>query len=316
MMKPIKQIVLSYGVLIALAGLLIYPHSAAAVSLRSSAIIDDNTIMLSDIFSGISESKDKALGPAPRPGHDMTLNARTLMRIAIALDLPWRPAHGGEFVTLSRAATVIDSTMIEEALQEEIANSGLNGTYKLAFAGSMAEMVLPLDAPATFDVQSFNLRKSQNRFEAILVAPSKDDPLETLRVSGAIQRMIDVPVLSNAIQRGQVIGQRDIEMISVPADSIRGDIVVSSENMIGMTPKRAIIPGKLLKLNDLQAPIIVERGDLVTMIFDNGGMRLTAKGKALENGARGDLVRVSNASSSRTVEALVTATREVVVQEF
>jgi len=286
------------------------------VSLKTNSVIGDNTLMLSDVFDGLPSGKDKALGPAPRPGQDMTLNARTLMRIAIALDLPWRPAHSGEYITLSRAATVIDAVMIEDALQAEIADSGVRGEYKLAFAGSMTEMILPLDAPANVEVQSLNLRQDKNRFEATLVAPSKEEPLQTIRVSGAIHRMIEVPVLSNTIRQGTVIGVRDIEMISIREDEVRHDMTLSADDLIGMTPRRVILPGKTVKVNDLQAPLIVERGDLVTMIFNDGGMTLTAKGKALENGAKGDLVRIANAATSRTVEGLVTAQREVVIKKF
>lgn len=312
----IKEFCFSFLILGALLGIVIYPHSAAAVSLKTSSVIDDNTIMLSDIFSGLPDGKDKALGPAPRPGQDMTLNARTLMRIAIALDLPWRPVHAGEYVVLSRAATVIDAEMIEDVLQTEIAQSGLSGTYKLAFAGSMNEIILPLDQPASVEVQSINVRQNQNRFDAVLVAPSKDEPLQTLRVSGALHRMIDVPVLTSPVRKGAVIGKRDIELISVREDEVRGDMVISADDLIGMTPKRIVMPGKMVKVNDLQAPLIVERGDLVTMTFNDGGMTLTARGKALENGAKGDLVRIANASSSRTVEAVVTGQREVLVKKF
>jgi len=39
-------------------------------------------------------------------------------------------------------------------------------------------------------------------------------------------------------------------------------------------------------------------------------------GKGLEHGSKGDLVRVVNNSSNRTIEALVTGEREVTVQTF
>lgn len=312
----IKEFCLTAIMFFAILGVVVYPHSAAAVSLKTSSVVGDNMIMLSDVFAGLPEGKDKALGPAPRPGQDMTLNARTLMRIAIALDLPWRPSHSGEYVVLSRAATVIDAEMIEDALQAEIAQSGVNGSYKLAFAGAMTEMILPLDAPANVEVQSLNLRQDKNRFEATLVAPSKEEPLQTIRVSGAIHRLIDVPVLATTMRQGAVIGARDIEMISIREDEIRNDMVLSADELIGMTPRRVILPGKKVKVNDLRAPLIVERGDIVTLMFNDGGMTLTAKGKALENGAKGDLVRIANTTSSRTVEGLVTAQREVLVKKF
>ncbi|MFK7838826.1 MAG: flagellar basal body P-ring formation chaperone FlgA [Bdellovibrionales bacterium] len=308
--------ILGTFVCVGLMAILVYPQSAAAVSLRNHAVIDDNAIMLSDLFSGLPNGKDKVLGPAPRPGQDMTINARTLMRIAIALDLPWRPAHSGEYVVLTRAATVIDSTMIEDALQAEINESGVSGHYKLAFASALAEMILPMDQPANVEVQSLNLRQDQNRFEATLVAPSKADPVQTLRVSGAIHRMIKVPVLLDTARKGEVIRARDIEYIDLRETDLRGDMALDMDDLIGMTPRRIIFPGKTVRMSEIQPPVIVKRGDNVTMIFDDGGMRLTAKGKALENGAKGDLIRISNLSSSRNVEGVVTAQREVVIKTF
>lgn len=312
----IKEFFLTAILFLAVAGVITYPHSAAAVNLKTDSIVGTNTIMLSDVFAGLPEGKERALGPAPRPGEQMTLNARTLMRVAIALDLPWRPATSGEYITLTRAATVIDAEMIKDALQDEMTQNGVSGNYKLAFAGALSEMILPLDMPSNVEVQMLNVDHEKNRFNAVMVAPSKAEPLQTIRVSGAIQRMIDVPVLSTTIRTGTVIGARDIEMISIREDDVRHDIALKASDVIGLTPRRAVMAGKLLKMNELQAPLIVERGDIVTMIFDHGGMSLTAKGKALENGAKGDLVRVANTSTSRTVQAMVSAEREVRIEQY
>ena len=83
-----------------------------------------------------------------------------------------------------------------------------------------------------------------------------------------------------------------------------------------MTPRRMVIEGKPIKLSEIEAPQIVRRGQNVTIIFKNGAMELTAMGKALENGSKGDLIRVVNANSSRTVAATITAEKEVRVQSF
>ena len=73
-------------------GLYLYFGGAAkAVDLRQNATIEGSVITLGDIFYNLPGNGDKVLGPAPRPGADMVLNARTLLRVAMALDLPWRP---------------------------------------------------------------------------------------------------------------------------------------------------------------------------------------------------------------------------------
>lgn len=297
---------------------LVYPHSAAAINLKTNSVITDNTIKLSDIFLGLPErSEDRVLGPAPRPGQEMVLNARTLLRIATAMDLSWRPQHSGEYVVLSRSASIVDYDAIEDVLKSEIEQqAGMNGEYQIAFSGSLSEIILPPEQPASVDVQSISLRDGNTHFDAVLVAPSKEVPLQTMRVSGALHRMVEVPVLRETMRTGTVIGKRDIDYVSMREHELQHNMVINASELIGMTPRRMIVQGKPMKLNDLEAPQIVERGDHVVITFNHAGMSLTAQGKALESGAKGDPVRVANVASSRTVEAVVTAEREVTVQEF
>ena len=312
----IKEFALTLLLFIGVIGVLVYPHSAAAISLKGNTIISDNTIKLSDIFTGLPAQKDKVLGPAPLPGKDMVLNARTLLRIAVALDLPWRPEHPGEHVVLSRAATVIDTGMIEDALKSEMSAHGVSGDYKIAFSGPLSQIILPMDKTPGVEVQSFNFHQGQDRFEAVLVAPSKSAPLETLRVSGTVQRLIEVPVLRETLRQGTVIGKRDIEMTPIMERDLDRDTALRAEDVIGMTPRGLVMAGKPLSMKDLEAPQIVGRGDVVVMTYANKGMSLSAQAKALENGAKGDVIRVSNLSSSRTLTATVTGEREVTVMDF
>ncbi len=307
----IKEFFLTLVLFSGVIAMLVYPHSAAAISLKSNSIISDDSIKLSDIFAGLPEYQDKVLGPAPLPGKDMVLNARTLMRIAVALDLPWRPQDAGQHVVLSRAASVVNVSMIEDALKDEMLSHGMSGSYDIAFAGPLSEIVLPQDKAASVEVQSLNFRNGKDRFEATLVAPSKDMPLKTIHVSGAVKRLIDVPVLRSAMQQGYVIGQRDIEMISMREGDLDDDTILSADDLVGMTPRRMVTQGKPLKINELEAPQIVGRGDLVVMSVNHKGLKLTSQAKALEDGAKGDVIRVSNVSSSKTLNAIITGEREV-----
>jgi flagellar basal body P-ring formation protein FlgA len=50
----------------------------------------------------------------------------------------------------------------------------------------------------------------------------------------------------------------------------------------------------------------VRKGELVTLVFASAGVRISTRLRALQDGAEGDLVRLQNPESGRTVEALVT----------
>lgn len=290
---------------------------AGAVSLRDKAVIQDSTLKLSDIFQGLSEHEDRVLGPAPRPGSDMTLNARTLLRIAQALDLPWRPENSGAYIIVSRAATIIDQDMIKDALGAHIReeNKAL-GAFEISFMSDYTEIILPENTPAQCDVTALNFNAATGRFDATLAVPSKDNPLEKIRLSGRIHTLIKLPVLKESLRSQTRIGAGDIDFITLRGDYVPRDAIVDSHDLVGMIPRHIVKAGEIIKTGDIIMPDLVARGQSVTMIYKNGALRLTALGKALENGTKGAMVRVVNTASSRTVEAVVTGEQEVTIQEF
>ena len=222
-----------------------------------------------------------------------------------------------DYIVLSRAATIIDGDTIKEALSEYLkSHHDTHNKFELSFHGEFTEIVLPEGSPATFDITSLDFNPASGRFNAALSAPSKDVPKERVRVNGRMHKLIDVPVLRDTIRKGTRITKSDVRVISLRDDRISHDVIVNPHNVIGMTPRRMVKAGELIKAEEITTPKLVERGQSVTMIYENGGLNLTALGRALENGSKGDVVKVVNATSSRTVDALVTGDQEVTIREF
>lgn len=292
-------------------------NAMAAVSLKHNSVIEGDMITLGHVFSGIDGKADKVLGPAPQPGQDMVLNARTLLRIAKAMDVSWRPTSGADQVVLSRAATLVPAAMVEGALEGALREQGLPGKFTLSMTSSgLDPIVLPQTAAQQIEVESLNFDSERNRFDAVIVAPSKADPIVRKTVNGQIQRLVDVPVLRTPMKNGAVIRKSDLDTITLREQGLNHDMILRADELIGMTPRRMIVAGKPMTENELEEPQIVERGDNVTMVFSHGTLALTAQGKALENGAIGDMIRVVNLSSSKTLQAQITGEREVSVSSF
>jgi flagella basal body P-ring formation protein FlgA len=64
----------------------------------------------------------------------------------------------------------------------------------------------------------------------------------------------------------------------------------------------------------VKAPILIRRGEKVSIIASTGTVTVRMEGKALEAGARGDVITVLNLSSKQKVEARVLAPGKVQVQ--
>ena len=122
---------------------------------------------------------------------------------------------------------------------------------------------------------------------------------------GASVAEVDVAVARSDIARGDVIAEDDLEYKAVPAIRANGSVVRAITDVAGMEARRALKAGELIRSGDLKRPTMVAKGSTVTMVFEAPGMRLSAVGRALTEGAEGDTITVLNPTSFRKVEALV-----------
>lgn len=287
---------------------------ALAASLRPAVTITGDVLTVGDLFDGLDEKKaSTVLGPAPQPGRDMTLNAQTLLRVALALDLPWRPSSAADQIVVSRSVTKIGEETVTSLIEEGLKAKGLSGNFNLVYSSGKPEMILPPSQPATAEIHSLRYDPQRGTFEAVLSAPSAATQIAALTVTGRVQRMVSMPVLKNTLRAGDIIGHSDIDWIEMEENGLAPDIIVNEDKLANMTPRRVIAAGRPIRAADLLPPQLVERGDTVTLVFADGPMLLTAQGKALQNGAKGDLIRVVNLASNRSIEGLVSADREITV---
>ena len=65
------------------------------------------------------------------------------------------------------------------------------------------------------------------------------------------------------------------------------------------------MPDAPLRPEDLGAPALVERNQIVSLVYRSGGLVILADGRALARGAEGDVIRVMNLASKTTVSGRV-----------
>ncbi len=302
------------GLLITTMALFIGIRSAMAASLKDISVIHSDVITVGDLFDNVRNNADYVIGAAPQPGKDMTLNARTLYRIASALDLNWRPATAGDQITIRREANIVSYDMISDSLREALKNKGVDTNFNVELNNGKPSIVLPKNMPESVEVASLKYNPQRDYFQADLVAPSIDNPLKKISVSGQVKRLVRVPVFNTTLQSGDIIGANDIKMIDVEERSLQHDVIMKPDDLIGLTPRRIAYANKFILKGTLGRPQLVQRGESVTITFTEGSLQLTAKGKALQSGAKGDIVRVTNANSSRTVDAIVSSENQVIAR--
>jgi len=133
-----------------------------------------------------------------------------------------------------------------------------------------------------------------------------------LRFTGTVTETVEAATLSRALGRGELLKASDVTMERRPKAETGGESI-SAEQAVGLAATRALRAGQVLRLSDLHKPQVVQRNEVVTIVYEVPGILLTMRGKVLEPGAVGDLVSVLNVQSNRTVQATVSGPGRVTI---
>lgn len=74
---------------------------------------------------------------------------------------------------------------------------------------------------------------------------------------------------------------------------------------IGMEARVALYAGRPIRIGDVGFPAVVDRNDLISLIYQNNGLVIQTEGRALGRGGVGETVRVMNMASRNTVSARI-----------
>lgn len=132
-------------------------------------------------------------------------------------------------------------------------------------------------------------------------------------VAVSVKPDIYLPVVlaKNSLVRGQVITSADIQLKKYNISGMRDGYITNLKDVMGMTVKRRLREHQPLTLSQLEAPVMVERGQQVLMIAEHDGIEARTKGEALKKGRKGEVIKVKNTRSGRVVSAVVVDTGTV-----
>ena len=114
-----------------------------------------------------------------------------------------------------------------------------------------------------------------------------------------------VLVAKQPIKRGVSIAETDIATIEREVTNLYFGYLQDPKQVIGKVASRMIMPGTLLRPQILREAILINRGELVTIVAEVGGISVKMNGRAVTSGGRGRQIKVQNLSSRRIVEGVV-----------
>ena len=133
--------------------------------------------------------------------------------------------------------------------------------------------------------------------------------LALLAALAAAQAAADTVVAARTIRSQTILGPQDLALAEgdVPgALSALGD-ALGKEAKVNLYAGRPIRPG------EIGAPALIERNQVVALVYARGGLTIATEGRALDRAGLGESVRVMNLGSRATVTGTVAEDGAVVV---
>ncbi|MDY7829152.1 flagellar basal body P-ring formation chaperone FlgA [Aeromonas caviae] len=112
------------------------------------------------------------------------------------------------------------------------------------------------------------------------------------------------------VAKGDILSEPMLTLAYQDQTLIRGDYLTDPTTLIGVRSKRELKPGQPIRLTQV---CVVCKGDQVTLSAENSSMQIKTMARALQDGSFGDMIRLVNTRSGRTVQGQVSAVGSVVV---
>ena len=155
-----------------------------------------------------------------------------------------------------------------------------------------------------FDVQSIRVRNLGDIAWSVTVLTDTGSQRVTIEATArAWQNQL---VLARPLASRQVIRDDDCVERRTMVDSLSDDPLLTRSQLVGQQASRELPPGTVMTARMVQAVPMVRAGELVTITLTQGEVRVKTVGRALENGAFGESIRVRNEDTRDVYDVTMT----------
>ena len=117
-------------------------------------------------------------------------------------------------------------------------------------------------------------------------------------------------VATRTVRANTVLAPADLTIVSKQTSGA----LRALEEAVGQETRVVLYAGRPIKAEQIGAPALVNRNDVVTLVFRTGGLAIVTEGRALGRGGLDDSIQVMNLASRSIVEGQITAAATVSVR--
>lgn len=127
-----------------------------------------------------------------------------------------------------------------------------------------------------------------------------------------IRALLFLLVVAGPLAAETVVAARTIpaHTILTPDDLLTRDIQTIGAGsdpgaFVGMETRVALYAGRPVRPGDVGPPAVVERNQIIRLVYAGNGLTISTEGRALDRAGAGDVIRVMNIMSRQTVSARI-----------
>ena len=119
----------------------------------------------------------------------------------------------------------------------------------------------------------------------------------------------DTLFAAQTVRAHEIISPTDV----VVSDRDISGMLQNAEDAIGLEARVTLYAGRPIRIDDVGPPAIIERNQIVNIVFRRGGLVIAAEARALGRASAGDRLRVMNLGSRTTVVGTVLSNGTIMV---
>ena len=132
--------------------------------------------------------------------------------------------------------------------------------------------------------------------------------------TATVEIFTNVVVTKKPLGRHKPITEDDIEMKKMDLAKLPSNVITDPELILGQRTRRAIGSHTVLRSNLVEFPPLLKRGDVVMILAETGGIKITALGQVKKKGRLGERIPVMNFDSKKVLYARVLDSNTVKVE--
>ena len=143
-------------------------------------------------------------------------------------------------------------------------------------------------------------------YDILLAAGGKPLPLDA-----QVRLPPSAVVAKRALNRGDIVQPEDVTLARLKVGADTSGLFDRIESVVGSELTRALGPGQTIDDSSLRQPLLVRKGDAVTVYTRSPGLQVRTTARAKEDGSLGDLISIESMLNRQTFLARVSGSQEV-----